>query len=248
MTPSIYSGPDSAEDNSWMSVSDLMAGLMVIFLFILIAFVRPIVETNQKVDDIAKSWDAVETEIFKALDAEFRDDLPKWRAVLIPETLTVRFQAPEVLFSRASAELSPEFAAILADFFPRYVGVLTSFDQHIEEIRIEGHTSSEWEGASSEDEAYFQNMALSQNRTRSVLKFGLGTLDGWQPKQWARSRLTANGMSSNRLVYQDNTLSENPEASRRVEFRVVTDFRQELDRVRDVFEIAGSETDGALRP
>lgn len=37
------------DDEHWMSVSDLMAGLMVIFLFIAITYIRPIVEIQSKI-------------------------------------------------------------------------------------------------------------------------------------------------------------------------------------------------------
>ena len=39
---------ESDNDESWLSVSDLMAGLMVIFLFIAITYIRPLAETKQK--------------------------------------------------------------------------------------------------------------------------------------------------------------------------------------------------------
>ena len=39
------------------------------------------------------------------------------------------------------------------------------------EIRIEGHTSSEWFDQSTGNEAYLNNMELSQNRARNVLDY-----------------------------------------------------------------------------
>ena len=51
-----------------------------------------------------------------------------------------------MLFEQAEAVLKEKFQNILFDFFPRYVKILTSqkYKTDIEEVRIEGHTSSEW--------------------------------------------------------------------------------------------------------
>src|SRR5215470_12262241 len=59
--------------------------------------------------------------------------------------------------------------------FPALRPVLSSqsYKDAIEEIRIEGHTSSMWENAPPE-RAYFYNMQLSQSRTRTVLEHVLG--------------------------------------------------------------------------
>ena len=43
----IFGASRKDEDSDWLSVSDLMAGLMVIFLFIAIIFIRPL--TEQKI-------------------------------------------------------------------------------------------------------------------------------------------------------------------------------------------------------
>jgi hypothetical protein len=67
------------------------------------------------------------------------------------------------------AALKPQFARILDDFFPRYARILASqkYRESIEEIRVEGHTSTIWAVISSADVAYFRNMELSQGRTEA---------------------------------------------------------------------------------
>ena len=95
------------------------------------------------------------------------------------------------------------------------------YRESIEEIRVEGHTSSEWSEEVDEETAYFHNMKLSQDRTRSVLQYCLSVIDDEQVGLWARRYITANGLSSSRLVY-DAGGNENKEKSRRVEFRTKT--------------------------
>lgn len=112
-----------SDDDHWISVSDLMAGLMVIFLFIAITYIRPVVETQNRIRDIVVAWKDSEVEIHNALQREFKNDLPKWHAELDRETLSIRFRAPDVLFDAGTANLQPEFKSILDDFFPRYLRV-----------------------------------------------------------------------------------------------------------------------------
>lgn len=222
------------EDDNWISVSDLMAGLMVIFLFIAITYLRPIVETQNKIREIVVTWNASEVKIQEALEKEFSKDLRKWNAELDGKTLTIRFKAPNVLFDTASSELKPEFVEILDDFFPRYLDILHNFRHAIAEVRIEGHTSSEWPAAASEDEAYFKNMALSQARTRSVLEYCLGLNEIASRRSWARQFITANGLSSSQIILRNN--EEDRIASRRVEFRVRTNAKEQIVKVLETVQ------------
>ena len=223
-----------SDDQHWMPVSDLMAGLTVIFLFIAITYIRPIVEIQAQIRNIVVAWKDSEVEIYAALNEEFKGDLSRWRAELDQNTLSIRFKAPDVLFASATATLKPEFKRILDDFFPRYLDVLYQFKGAIAEVRLEGHTSSEWEGASTKDVAYFMNMELSQARTRAVLEYSLGLplVDSY--KEWARKLITANGLSSSRLILRDS--KEDKIRSRRVEFRVRTNTKEQIVRVLETIE------------
>lgn len=225
----------SADDNRhWISVSDMMAGLAVIFLFIAISYMRPIVEIQNQIRDIVVAWQNSEVELYQALQEEFRDDLPKWYAEIDRTTLSVRFKAPEILFDPGTADLKPEFKFILDDFFPRYMNILNEFQTAIAEVRIEGHTSSEWEGATTEDDAYFKNMALSQARTRATLEYSL-SLPAVEPfREWARANITANGLSSSQLIYQGS--QEDKIQSRRVEFKVRTNTKEQIVRVLETIQ------------
>ena len=224
----------SSAEEHWISISDLMAGLMVIFLFVAITYIRPIIATQNEVSDIVVSWKDTELDIHRALNQEFEHDLDNWHAELDRETMSIRFKAPEVLFKSGTADLQPEFQTILDDFFPLYLDVLNRFQNSISEIRIEGHTSSEWEGAATEYEAYIKNMELSQTRTRSVLEYVLGLKSIALFKEWARPKLTANGLSSSQLVYKDS--KEDKAQSRRVEFRVRTDTKQHIIQVLEAID------------
>ena len=208
------------EGTHWLSVSDLMAGLMVIFLFIAISYM-------QLPSELARRADSTRAEIYRALQDEFAQDLKQWDASLDRETLTLEFHAPNVLFGAAEFRLREPFKRILDDFIPRYLSVLAPFREDIAEIRIEGHTSSLWEGADTKTEAYFENMRLSQRRTRSVLRY-IYDIGAIETAPWVAPKIAAIGFSSSHPVLDDG--KEDLKASRRVAFRVRTDFEQALIR------------------
>lgn len=210
-------------ESDWISISDLMAGLMMIFLFIAISYMNSLQLRAKQIRQIAVAYQEMQDNLYEDLFKEFKDDLPIWKAEIDRATLTVRFNEPEVLFAQASHTVTDRFQNILDDFFPRYLGILScpQYRENIEEIRIEGHTSSEWSGLVSAEQAYFLNMKLSQDRTRAVLEHCLALVLDQSTKSWTRKYLTANGLSSSQLrCNKDDT--EDRERSRRVEFRTKT--------------------------
>lgn len=225
------SRPARAVDEHWIPLSDLMTGLMMLFMLIAISFMVQVEAQSARIKKVAVVYDDMREGLYTDLLTEFRDDLPRWKAEL-DRDLTIRFQEPEVLFDTGKALLKPAFNMILDDFFPRYVTILSSakYRDSIEEIRIEGHTSTLWSEKTPPDEAYFKNMELSQTRTRSTLQHVLLLPALNEQKGWLTSRLTANGLSSSRTRLNADG-SENPEASQRVEFRVRTNAEARLGEI-----------------
>lgn len=213
-------------DSEWVSISDLMSGLMIIFLFFSVSYMYDVQQNQQRIRQVAVAYRDLQTALYEDLLAEFQDDLPRWRATLDRETLAIRFGEPEVLFQVGSANVSERFQAILRDFFPRYMRIIASdaYRDNVEEIRIEGHTSSEWLRQVGRDETYFLNMKLSQDRTRSVLRYCLDLLED---ETWAREHITANGLSSSRPILTVDH-AEDRARSRRVEFRTRTNAEKKV--------------------
>lgn len=233
--------PVEGEDQ-WISISDLMAGLMVLFIFIAITFMKDIIidknqieEVKDQMEEVAMTFENTQERIYKKLLIEFRNDLPSWKASIDQPTLTISFQEPSVLFDSHSSKIKPNFKLILRDFFPRYLKVLDEFRASIEEVRIEGHTSSDWKGAVTQDEAYFKNMELSQDRTRAVLEFALKETMIKPYKTWAKETITAIGLSSSKLISVKG--KENRLQSRRVDFRVRTNAEVQIRRILKVDKV-----------
>lgn len=222
------SSHDEHEDGAqWLSVSDLMAGLMMVFLFIAVSLMLVARRDSESMRGIAETYSAAQRSIYEALLDEFRDDLPRWGAEIDPESLSFEFHSPDVLFEAGKTEVGEQFRRMLDDFFPRYVATLRAYQSSIEEIRVEGHTSSDWSGAASESEAYFSNMWLSQGRTREVLRYAYGIPEVEAYREWMRRDFAAVGFSSSKKVLRTDG-QEDRQRSRRVTFRVVTNAEVQI--------------------
>ena len=135
-----------------------MSGLMMVFLFISVSYAYQITkqsetlreqseqltQRNEQITEIVSEWEDYRILIYRDLQQEFSTELPRWNAEIDQETLAVRFNNPSLLFAAGRADISPEFADIIKDFWPRYVAVMLKYKSVIREVRIEGHTSSEW--------------------------------------------------------------------------------------------------------
>ncbi|MCV6614927.1 MAG: OmpA family protein, partial [Cellvibrionaceae bacterium] len=184
------------EKDHWLSVSDLMAGLMVVFLFVAVALMRDAMVERDKIKEVAIAYKENQLAIYNALMEEFGPNLRAWNAEIEKDTLTFVFNAPQTLFDDGETKLSATYRALLRSFFPRYMMVLDQFNESISEVRIEGHTSSIWNETTGDTEAYFLNMELSQERTRSVLDFVYQLPNVGPYRHWIKGHMAAVGYSS----------------------------------------------------
>ena len=220
------------DNNHFMSsVADLMSGLMVIFMFIAIAYMYEIKDEMNGVIYITEGYKDTEHSLYEELYKELKNDLEDWNAYIDAKTLSVVFKEPDILFEKGKYKIKPRFKMILNDFFPRYINVLSSkkFRKNVASIRVEGHTSSEWKKDTPERKSYLNNMALSQKRASEVLAYVLETnLNGEYP--WVRDHLQAVGYSFSKTKLTKEGL-EDKKLSRRVEFKIVTNAREQIQDV-----------------
>lgn len=213
------------EENAFsLSTGDLMAGLLFIFILLLMGALLQVQEKAEQDEEIVKRYDQIKTQLYIDLQEEFKKDLVVWRAT-IDSTLCIRFQEPSMLFDEGEDVLKSKFKEILDDFFPRYIAVLNrpQYRDNIEEIRIEGHTNT--------NGGYYSNMKLSQDRTRAVLQYCFSLMSE-EDVMWLKGLVTANGLSSSHLI-MTKTGEENKDLSRRVEFRVRTNAEKQLEDIAD---------------
>jgi outer membrane protein OmpA-like peptidoglycan-associated protein len=212
------------EEDQWLSVSDLMAGLMMVFLFISVALMRETMKEKDNIKDIAVTYQNIQVAIYKSLNQEFKNELEKWGASIDKETLSFTFNSPKTLFDNNKFQMKDKYKIILKNFFPRYLNIIIGFKDNINEIRIEGHTSSTG--------TYFYNMKLSQDRTRSVLKYIYNIKSIKNNRAWIKKHISAVGLSSSKLIYKNNI--EDEDASRRVGFRIITNSDIQIRKILQV--------------
>lgn len=229
----------SKNNNSsqWISLSDMMTGLMLVFLLIAVALMLQTKEAEQR-------YIEKKQQIHKDLVGVFREEISEDLIQVTPE-LTVRIPNTDLLFEKGSAQLRVEAKDFLNDFTPKYLRVVNQYvnsdnilNSDISEVKIEGHASQERGHSTS---FFMQNIRLSQERSNSVLEFILSheSFNGLPLKdqEALRYMLTTNGMGYNRQVDNNHNLvidskkQQDLNNSRRVEFKIVTSNR---DLVKDI--------------
>lgn len=224
-----------AKHNVWMSVSDLMTGLMVLFMFVAIAYMLRVRENQNVLTDYVET----KQELHEKLVNEFQSDTARWQ-MTIGNDLSMKFKNPTVLFPQGSWELTPAFKDILDEFLPRYFDILIHDElrEKIQEIRIEGHTDNV-PFPTLDSDPYIANVILSQRRSLSVLKY-FRTMECYKNYSPEEQRLleywfTANGLSYGKSLDEDGEYTQksgntiNLELSRRVELRILTSGDEVLE-------------------
>jgi outer membrane protein OmpA-like peptidoglycan-associated protein len=213
-------------NNEWMSISDMMSGLMLVFLFIAISFMVKVESQKQEMKDVVIEYRDTKVNLNEALYAEFEDNLQEWNATITKDNSIV-FSSPNVLFAVSKSDIKTEFKSVLDQFFSRYIKILTSkeYIDAIKELRVEGHTSNSWQGTNSKEEIYLKNMKLSQERAYKVLSYCYSLQDPTvqEHRVWLEKHFRANGLAFSKLKDQDS--------ARRVEFTIEMKSEESVTKV-----------------
>ncbi len=229
------------EGNPWVSFSDIMTGLMVIFMFIAITYIVEIQRKQAERDEILKEFMQTREELYMELDSTFYDKFEEW-GVIFDRDLSIKFINPEVLFRSGKTRIRTRFRKILDEFLPAYFNILLKpqYRDKIVEVRIEGHTDTV-PAYEYDRDPYVGNVLLSQMRATAVLRYfremeyfkNLSPEDRRTVQFW----LTANGLSYGRtidanknLTYYSGLPADN-RLSRRVEFKLVPSSESLVEKV-----------------
>lgn len=214
----------SSDEGHWLSVTDLMAGLMVIFLLISVALMNRTDIEKRAIERIAVKISEKEIEIHRALAEEFEDDFERWKISFDEQRpLIIDFNAARYKFEIGKPYLPDALKQVLNEFFPRYLNVLQRYEKDIKAIQMEGHTSSGWNDGDTPLYAYKTNMNLSQKRSRNLFDHIIANKEAFNTHlYWLRDKLSAIGYGPSNLIYFENG-DEDKERSRRISFRVIAD-------------------------
>ncbi len=198
-----------------------------------------VVSQEQKVEGAFREYTALKDDIYSKLEREFQGDMERWNASLSKDDLSIKFfmdeRSPKVMFKPGDGRQTDYYDDLIRDFCPRYYAVVRPMVESslITEIKVEGHTSSEWKGGSDESTSYYSNLELSQSRAKNVMESCLRSIESTAGSDYIpfRKKTTANGVAFSKVIVGPDG-RENANASRRVEFKIVTSFDDNLKRLQ----------------
>ena len=197
---------EAEEDNSgiWLSISDLMSGLLMFFALLFIV-------VQVQLQEYQELYKKLPLAIQQALQQKLGD---KYAFEVDPETGGVTI-GDSILFDEGSAELKPAGKQFLKEFIPVYSNVIFSdklFDRQITRVVIEGHTSSK-----GSDQG---NMELSLGRALSVSDYIFSQQLNFDTKTQFKQKILTSGRGE-----IDANQSKDNSSDRKVVFRF--QFRRE---------------------
>ena len=216
------------ETSYWLSFSDLMASVLIIFILLfvynLIAYEESMNETEKMIQELTSTRMKIITMLQEEFDKEDIDIIidPKTGAIQLNES---------ILFDSGKSQLKDEGKLFAEKFIPIYVKILLGNDEiksQISQIIIEGHTDDVG--------GYLYNLKLSQERSLSVAQFLINPEFDYMYKNEMEKYLTINGRSySEPILNSDGSI--NKDASRRVEIKfrlkeeeVLLQIQKELEK------------------
>ncbi|SDC85332.1 MULTISPECIES: OmpA family protein [unclassified Candidatus Frackibacter] len=227
--------------NFWISYADIMAGLLLMFILLLMVVIFDYKDTlAQKKSEIKKQKVKIEQkqnkieqmlgvrkDIIEALKTKFENTNLKLE--IDSQTGAIRIPG-EVFFQIDSVKVSQEGVGNLAKFVPSYIEVLLNdnFRKYLSQIIVEGHTDDQG--------SYMYNLELSQGRALEVVKqIYKEDFVNEDYKKLLRDYLTANGRSySQPILNEDGNIDR--KRSRRVEFKFILKDEQMIKELQKTLE------------
>ena len=246
---------NKSEETTWLSLSDMMTVLMVLFMILAIFIALNATNTVNSIMTPISSFIKNENKLCKKLKDELYFKFSKSDLKISCEPIRITFINEKYKFEHDRHELNRSFQETLSKFFPIYLEIIN--DWHfinsegkkidlstlIDEVRIEGHTDSAGAPGTSINSKYIYNMGLSQRRSKEVLNFVFNIKSLKSRSKWMRETMTANGLSFSRRLntnlepFDDKDLNqfENKKASRRIEIKIRTKARELIKQLREEF-------------
>lgn len=226
---------DDFGQSHWISFSDIMTGLMVIFMFIAISYMIQVKSKEQQIKQVLELYENTRDSIRLDLSLLINGELGQWKDYVEFDTsnLSIKFIGSDIQFRPDSDRVRSRFKNVLDDFIPKYVSVISQekYKDKIAEVRIEGHANRINVNSTSHTE-YMKGVKWSQRRAKRVLEYFTNSRSYRKLTPTVKNRLqfwmVANGYGYGRTLdnkgqyteFSDKPICES--CSRRVEFRIIT--------------------------
>ncbi len=205
---------ESGENPFWITYSDLLSSLVMVFLVLLLAFqalaeeqMAQVLAAKERVDQEKKQSEGYRQRAIELGLDENAESLEK----LIQELEGLQRQFPEldiqkttgeariddkILFDTGKAELKPTGKALLRKVIPKWAAIVTKpeYQEIIKEVVFEGHADPQ--GALDQNENYLQNLQLTQRRSAAVAQFVFSSQCNFDQKDELRTLVSASGRSN----------------------------------------------------
>lgn len=215
------------EMNYWISFSDLMASILIIFMLLFIYKILDYQEGIEKKEEIINELTSTRLTIISMLQKEFEKENIK--ITMDPKTGAIQLDEA-ILFDTGNSVLKEDGKAFLQKLIPVYLRILIgneSIRGQVSQIIVEGHTDDVG--------GYIYNLELSQQRAFSVIKFLLDDSINYEHKEDLKGFITANGRSFSNPIYDENNNIER-QKSRRVEIKFRLNEEETLLKIKKELE------------
>lgn len=231
-------------ESNWISFSDIMTGLMVIFMFIALSYIMEVKNQQDEINKIIKEYKETQAKIYNELDRTFTDRFKDYNLKVNPD-LSIQITDANALFPvqfyDQDVVLTKRFESFLDEFTPLFYSIIlkNNYSDDISEIRIEGHTAIQTPDKEFEKDYYQKMLILSQKRSNKVLDYMMSlpcyeNMD-FNHKSFLRFITTSNGLAFGKALDGNGKFkylsgkSTNTDKSMRVEFRIVTNSQKVID-------------------
>ena len=219
------SPPQQAENPYWMSFSDMMSGMLIIFILVCIALLLRLSQMEDQVSDNIeelKNASRVRSEILRDI---FQELQAQGIEVLISDNDTIlRIPENSFHFATGSFEITPELRGT-AYFIGRALYTALVRDErwsYLETVFVEGHSDSR-----KALNYRMGNWELSALRAISLWQFWIGETDYGQFLEQLRNRdgrhlFSVSGYAATRRVAEVEDSEEAMRSNRRIDIRFTT--------------------------
>lgn len=173
-----------------------------------------IVKLNRDATMAQKSVNTVN--IYEELVKLFRYEIDLGK-LIIKEDLSIEFMYAQLYFKVGEYKLSNEQKIYLDNFSKKLIPFLQRHHTYINNLEINGHTSSEW-GKEDFTNKYLKNAKLSMNRSFSTLSY-IFKNQNLKTQAWLTDIIKGSGLSYSKKIMRSE--NEDKEKSRRVSFKIL---------------------------
>ena len=217
------------EISYWLSISDLMASVLIIFILLFVYKTINSVQAERVKEKIIRNITDTKENIIDKLKYELSRENIQVDIDDITGTIKIDEQ---ILFEVDQYSLKEEGKEYLKRVMPIYFKIFLdneNFQNRLEQIIIEGH--------SDDTGSYIYNMDLSQKRAIEVLKYIYITMSIFSEKdiRILEKYITANGKSKANLIFKSNGEVDRFK-SRRVEIKFKLKDEEALNEIRKTLE------------